>query len=93
MKRGLLSLTILLAALLPAAASAVDASISSEQYATGGLFANPLIPGQNEEVTIAVRATIEGDAPSSVPCRLTITASDASMLQALRRQLPGLAAR
>ncbi len=75
MRRNRMWVTILLATVLPTVASAVDLSVSAEQYATGGLFATPLIPGEDQEVTITVRATVEGPAPPSIPCRLTITAA------------------
>ncbi len=70
---GLL-VTLSVIACLPA--GAVDLSVSTGDYSTGGLFTRPLIPAEKDVVTIGVRAKVEGDVGESVPAELSITAPD-----------------
>ncbi len=65
---------LLVFALAPA--YAVDLVISADSYATGGLFTNPLIPGEKDIVTITVRATVEGEMPAGIAANVAITAPD-----------------
>lgn len=55
---------------------AAELAIKSQPYGAGGLFTRPLIPGEKDTVTITVRATVQGEKPNSIECRLGITAPD-----------------
>jgi len=57
------------------AVDAVDLSIVADPYATGGLFTNPVIPTEEQDVTITVRAAVEGECPQNMSADLVITDS------------------
>jgi hypothetical protein len=54
------------------AAAAPNLSITSEPYLTGGLFTNPLLPQEGQEVTITVRAQSTGTLTADPQARLVI---------------------
>ena len=56
--------------------NAGDVAITADPYASGGLFTNPVLPAEEEIVTITVRATVEGEAPDHINADLTIVAPD-----------------
>ena len=60
-------------------AAAANLSITAEPYMTGGLFTNPLLPQEGQEVVITVRAQCTGDVPAPGAV-LTIADSDGEQL-------------
>ena len=47
-------------------------SITAEPYIAGGLFTTPLIPKEDEDITITIRATCAGGASQSLSANVTI---------------------
>ncbi len=55
---------------------AVDLAISADSYRTAGLFTNTVLPEEGSDVTITVRATVEGQMPADITADVKIIASD-----------------
>ena len=72
-------------------------SISSEPYLTGGLFTNPVLPHEDEPVTITVRAECSPDITSDPKAQLTVlgpdgeTIAEAKLTLARQEEFPGVA--
>ncbi len=72
MKLRFISIGVVVPMLATSAYSA-DLSIAADPYTTSGLFTDPVIPTENEIVTITVRATVEGESSRNALADLTIT--------------------
>ncbi len=71
--RSLCALMLLHASCLAGAAEEdVDLSISTEFYLAGGLFINPFLPAEGDEITVAVRAQLSKEIEGPVPAQLEI---------------------
>jgi hypothetical protein len=55
-----------------AASPAADPAVTAAPYLRGGLFVSPALPVEEEEVTITVRATVEGDVSDDPEAMLTV---------------------
>ena len=77
--KKLVVVALVLTVVVSSGARALDFALSAEPYGTGGLFTRPLIPGENEDVVITVRATVTGTVAGPVPCALSITDPDGSV--------------
>ncbi len=62
----------LLLACCCAAGAAPNASIAAEPYLTGGLFTNPVIPQEGQEVIITLRAALSGGLEASLDAQVTL---------------------
>ncbi|MBN2309069.1 MAG: hypothetical protein JXR94_08870, partial [Candidatus Hydrogenedentes bacterium] len=63
---------VALAASAVSAGAAENLSITAEPYLTGGLFTNPALPQEEEEVRITVRATCTAGIASDPCARVTV---------------------
>ncbi|HOZ48410.1 MAG TPA: hypothetical protein PLO37_06945 [Candidatus Hydrogenedentes bacterium] len=74
MRCGVLSACLVLCAI--AAVAAPNLAISADPYLTGGLFTNPLIPHEDEDVIITVRAICEGEVAASPTAAIRVANAD-----------------
>ena len=65
---------------IAAPSQAVDLCLVSEPYYASGLFTNPLIPVEQEEVTITVRAIVDGEVPAGLEANVEIADSTGKKL-------------
>jgi len=65
---------------LVTAGAAPNVSITAEPYLAGGLFTNPLLPQEGQEVTVTVRASCDGEMPTKLPAALSIADSGGAVV-------------